>query len=167
MLKLSSRLQAFYDLLIPEQPVWDFCCDHGYLGLKALESERFSEVHFVDPVQALIQKIEQICRDREAQGAVFHPCAGEDLEIPVKGTMVVAGVGAETIIKIISGLKSQGLLEAERLVLSPHRHEDRLWSFMESLKSDYTQDLLRSHEVQEGSRTRPVWAFQRIKLSAS
>lgn len=163
MLKLSPRLNAFYERLLPHQSVWDFCCDHGYVGLKALESENHPHVHFVDPVPHLIKKIQIICEKREARGAFFHTSLGEDLNERVDGTVVIAGVGAETIIKILDSLHQKGLLMASRLVLSPHRHEERLEFFMNKLGSIYECENGLSCEIPEPPRTRGVHVFTRVK----
>lgn len=58
MLKLSRRMQYVYDHLLTGSPVWDFCCDHGYLGLNAYSSGDFPQIHFVDQVPHIIEKLE-------------------------------------------------------------------------------------------------------------
>lgn len=167
MLKLSPRLQTFFDLFLPKQPVWDFCCDHGYVGLKALEAETFPEVHFVDPVPHLIQKIKYICDKHEAVGAHFHCSHGEELAQDILGNVLIAGVGAETIITILKSLHERGYLKAKRLILSPHRHEDRLDIFMEQLCLKYSlnQQLSVPHKQGGDGRQYAVRVFERVQNS--
>ena len=65
MIRLSKRLTAVYENLIPNEDVWDICCDHGYLGAAAYKSTRFSNIYFVDRVPATIEKLkiqfEKVC----------------------------------------------------------------------------------------------------------
>lgn len=56
-MKLSPRLELILNHLNPGEPVWDVCCDHGILGRSAIRKNIFSEVHFVDQVVSIMQRL--------------------------------------------------------------------------------------------------------------
>lgn len=167
MFKLSRRMQLIYDHLLPGKPVWDFCCDHGYLGLNAYESGLFSEVHFVDQVPHIVEQLEarflaEYFREDAVTQAAFHSRPGEDLRQSVSGTVVITGVGAHTILKIVQTLREKGLLRADRLILGPQRDEQML---SDLLQKTLTNDFTRASEmlsVEERGRNRKLLIFDKI-----
>lgn len=166
--RLSPRLQALLDLALPGQPLWDICCDHGLLGLKAIEMGSFPEVHFVDQVPHIIRNLAIRLVDFEPDNEVIecHLCAGQDIPIPVKGSVVIAGVGAQTILDILTGLFQKGRLQAERLILSPQKDErDFPQAFAALFQSDWelgSDPFL----ITESDRERPIWvATSRVLTS--
>ena len=132
MFKLSPRLQLIYYHLIPGKPVWDLCCDHGYLGFNAYESGNFPAIYFVDRVPSIMEQLKrrfeehQDPSDMPSTQALFIPQAAEDLEGPLCGNVVIAGVGALTTQKILSRLSKRGNLRAERLLLCPQGADEKL-----------------------------------------
>lgn len=167
MLKLSPRMQLIYEHLIPGQPVWDLCCDHGYLGLNAYESGAFPRVYFVDQVPEIIQRLQETFRRQFPQDSVtsraqFVALAGEALTADVTGTLVIAGVGAHTIINIVQTLHSKDLLKADKLILAPQKDEQKLLKFMaEQVPSTY-QICNEHYNIIERGRTRKLLIFTRI-----
>lgn len=167
MIKLSNRIQFIFDQLLPGKPVWDLCCDHGYLGLQAYRSGLFPEVCFVDQVPTIITALKSKFLNEypiESQSIKvnFISSPGEEITHEIHGSLVIAGVGAHTIVKILESLCEKGLLRAEKLILSPQRHEH--WLEDEILKSDMFCDyqLMASHELRERGRLRKLLIFQRI-----
>jgi tRNA (adenine22-N1)-methyltransferase len=86
-LKLTPRLQTIFNSLMLGKPVWDLCCDHGYLGLRCYLSKQFPEVHFVDQVEEIITSLE--VKFRENYSDIQNPTkisfiamAGEKLTSP-------------------------------------------------------------------------------------
>lgn len=167
MLKLSPRLQLIFDLLLPGEPVWDFCCDHGHLGLNAIECGRFSEVHFVDQVPSIIDKLRGRWEARSKThpspvGAYFHALSGQKVELSPRGSVVIAGVGAYTILEILQGLQEQGRLQARRLILGPQRDEEKLRQLLKELLGESYLQCKQEIEVLEGERLRKILVFDRI-----
>lgn len=160
-------MQLIYDHLLPGKPVWDFCCDHGYLGLNAYESGLFSEVHFVDQVPHIVEQLEarflaEYFREDAVTQAAFHSRPGEDLRQSVSGTVVITGVGAHTILKIVQTLREKGLLSADRLILGPQRDEQML---SDLLQKTLANDFMRASEmlsVEERGRNRKLLIFDKI-----
>jgi tRNA (adenine22-N1)-methyltransferase len=168
MFKLSVRMQAVYDHLLPGEPVWDFCCDHGYLGLSAYRSERFPEVHFVDQVPHIIEKLkirfEQKHQKYEKhQRAYFWAQSGESLTREISGTVVIIGVGTHTITDILRGIheKNSGLIN--RYILCTHNYEEKLEAFLnefEPFKSAHK--FTKFCNVSENGRVRKLLIFDKI-----
>jgi tRNA (adenine22-N1)-methyltransferase len=158
--KLSNRLQLIYDQLQPGQEVWDLCCDHGYLGLKAHSSQNFSHIHFVDPAVHLIEVLKRICHGVE--GISFYGVPAQEVQTTMRGNVVAAGVGAELICTIIFNLLATAKLEAERLILVPHKHPDKMKTWLLGNKEFTRKYSLQSiQSVEENGRLREVFIFQR------
>lgn len=167
MFKLSRRMQLIYDHLLPGKPVWDFCCDHGYLGLNAYESGLFSEVHFVDQVPHIIEQLQQRFQSeyfREDAGtkAYFHSRPGEDVPVELQGTVVIAGVGAHTIFQILQGLVQKGVLKADRLILGPQRDEEKLLVFLQEMPNFTYENGARFLSIEERGRDRKLLICDKI-----
>lgn len=167
MFKLSRRMQLIYDHLLPGKPVWDFCCDHGYMGLNAYESGLFSEVHFVDQVPHIIERLEQrfqneYFREDSASQAFFHPRPGEQLGQAIQGSVVIAGVGAHTILEIVRSLTENGVLSADRLILGPQRDEEKLFVWLQNLPNFSYKSDGEIIAIDERGRNRKLLIFDKI-----
>lgn len=167
MAKVSERILTIYENLIHGEPVWDFCCDHGYLGISAYRSGHFPEVHFVDQVPHIIQKLEtdfaQKHFDEESsQRAFFWAQSGESIHVPLSGTAVIAGVGTHTIQDILLGLYAKPTVNVSRWILSSHRHEEKLEQFLASWNVFQEQfSLTFVREVVENGRNRKLLIFDK------
>ncbi|MBO9665765.1 MAG: tRNA (adenine(22)-N(1))-methyltransferase TrmK [Bdellovibrio sp.] len=161
-------MQALFDNLLRGEPVWDFCCDHGYLGLSAYRSGYFPEVHFVDQVPHIIQKLkvrfdEKHFREAYPQRAFFWAQSGETVAATAGGTAVIAGVGMHTISDILQGIHEKNSLKFNRLILSSHNYEEKLEQFLETW-----EPFLRTYkrtsvcEVFENGRNRKLLIFDKI-----
>lgn len=168
MSSLSKRLKLIYDQLLPTKPVWDLCCDHGYLGLYAYESERFTAVHFVDQVPEIIDRLEVTFKEKVMTAANntsvnFYACAGEDLSRPISGSLVISGVGSYTIFQILKSLQEQSLLKAERLILCPQNDVVSLDELKKLPDFSYRQNL-ETLTVIEKDRLRQIYVLDLTSL---
>jgi len=165
--KLSNRMKIFIEKALPSYPFWDVCCDHGYIGIGALESLKFSEVHFVDQVPHIMDRLKKLIYQSPALNPdytfFFHTKSGEEISQDVTGTLLIAGVGGTTIKKILDSLCNQDLLKADRLLLSPHLDENIMLSFLaiEKIALNYTS--FEKISIQEGRRIRPLYIVDKIK----
>lgn len=163
-MKLPNRLQFIYENLLPEKPVWDFCCDHGYLGVQALKSGLFPKVCFVDQVPHIIQNIESVVNQKFSEfrtRAHFFASPGEEVDEVVEGSVVVAGVGAFAIFKILRALEDRNLLNASRLILCPQRDEEKFLTMLRDLGEDFNArfSLSGATLLEERARSRIVYIF--------
>lgn len=161
--KLSNRMECFIEHALKGLPFWDVCCDHGYVGIKALESSAFTKVYFVDQVPHIMQRLEALIKqnfsDIFEDNYFLCTIPAEKIEVEVKGTLLIAGVGGLTIKTIISELLANNKLKARRLLLSPHTDELVLVQLIdqENFKSLYT--LTSRIVMQEGRRFKPLYIF--------
>ena len=50
--KLTKRMKCFIDHALIDKPLWDICCDHGYVGIKALETSYIRKTVFHNGILA-------------------------------------------------------------------------------------------------------------------
>jgi tRNA (adenine22-N1)-methyltransferase len=162
---LSERLQFMYDQLLLGQPVWDLCCDHGYLGTAAAASGHFPAVHFVDRVPQIIQRLEdRLARQSWAEKCSFKNFDAGELSEPLIGNAVIGGVGGHTLFKILKTLSSRGMLQADRLILCPQRDEEKLEEWFKNPASKLMDFHCASRNlVYDRIRERTVFVFDRRK----
>jgi tRNA (adenine22-N1)-methyltransferase len=121
---LSPRLAALYELCLPKLPLWDLCCDHGYLGLWALHSGRHSEVIFNDAVPTILESLPQNFGQAAGRARLISGLA-EDIQEPLIGSLCLAGIGAEKIFKILMTHAQRGTLQASTIAVCPEK--DGVW----------------------------------------
>jgi len=160
---LSARLSAALENSKTGLPLWDICCDHGQLGLQALQNGNFSEVHFVDQVPHIIQKLENLVRRKqtsETPESYFYTQPAENLSRSVSGSVCILGVGGQKIEKILREWDIRGQLQAERLILSPHK--DVEWLKIEILPNIKNYKLQKQIDLSERGRLRSLFILDRI-----
>jgi tRNA A22 N-methylase len=100
-----KRLDALYSLIEPGRPLWDIGCDHGLLGIRALQEELVPEAHFVDSARPVIDRLENVIPNDLKSRSHLRKTKAEALNwSQVKGTVVLAGLGSNTIAKIIKSI---------------------------------------------------------------
>jgi tRNA (adenine22-N1)-methyltransferase len=128
---LSARLKRVYNRVQPGGPLWDIGCDHGYLGLHAFRSGLCTEVNLVDQSAEVLRRTQprvDECRLHGPAGnlRVWHAdAASEPLPI-THGTVVIAGVGHDTALRIVRNLFSNSPADGVMLVLASAPDEERL-----------------------------------------
>ncbi|MCM2352404.1 MAG: class I SAM-dependent methyltransferase [Pseudobdellovibrio sp.] len=163
MPSLSPRLQQIYKQLIPGEAVWDFCCDHGYLGSHAYQSKLFPEVNFVDQVPEIMARLEErfqreIAQDTNPTTSRFIASAGENLTSELTGNIVISGVGSYTIFKILKSLQEKNLLKARRLILCPQNDVVKM-DEIKKLPGFYYRQAQEIISVNEKDRVREIFVL--------
>lgn len=162
-MKLSPRLAAALDNALTELPLWDICCDHGLLGIQALKTRQFSQVHFVDQVSHLMISLENKfkirTKDISRPLAHFYTIPAESLRIKLTGTVCVLGVGAQKIEGFLRSWIEAEILEAQRLILGPHKDES--WFMKEVIPSLHPYRLEKQISIQERGRERILFILNR------
>lgn len=166
MHKLTPRMQLIYDHLIPGEPVWDLCCDHGYMGLNAYESGLFPEVSFVDQVAPIVQRLEQrfkqyYLNSKSSVTVRFFSLPGEELPTEIKGTLVIAGVGAHTIFKIVQALHGRSFLQASKMIFVPQKDDEKLLELLQAEENMGYRYCNEHYMVLERGRVRKLLIFSR------
>ena len=168
--KPTARMELLVSLGREGLPFWDICCDHGYIGILALKSQRYTSVYFVDNVEHIIDRLAKLIKisplDFPKDQAVLIHSPAEDLSLKLFGTVVIAGVGGRTIIKILKSLLLKNLLCAEVVLLSAHTDEALLSEFImdSSMSKQYITDGVC--EIKEGRRGRRIIKLLKVSEQA-
>ena len=166
-MKISDRLRVVYDNLLEGMDVWDFCCDHGYLGGAAYKSRKFANVFFVDQVASIIENLENnfntfVFDKTNPSQAHFLTEKGEKINSSVNGTLCITGVGAFVINDILHGLALNGFLNAARMILGPQRDTDKLISMIEKYEHLKNYKLAATTEILENGRIRVFFILDKV-----
>ncbi|MGZ3721709.1 MAG: SAM-dependent methyltransferase [Bdellovibrionales bacterium] len=121
---LSFRLKSLLDRAEPGMPLWDLCCDHGLLGLAAYESGKFTEVVFNDSVPHVLELLAPQLIEKDNTRTVL--ALAEEINEPLTGNIIVAGVGGEKIYKILCSHALNGRLQARKVIVCPEKHAEWL-----------------------------------------
>ncbi len=166
-MRLSQRLSQVYQNLHPRQNVWDFCCDHGYLGATAYKNQNFGDIYFVDQVDTIIEHLKNRFHkysysEDNLSKAYFLCQSGESILQDVTGNVCITGVGGLTILQILDGLCGNNRLHANRLILGPHRDNEKLLSMISSHEKLQSYRLEKKIAITENDRPRELFIFDRI-----
>ena len=151
---LSLRLNTLLELCRPGLPLWDLCCDHGYLGEAAWHSGRFPEVIFNDAVDDLLERLKPRLTDPACR---IVGGLAEEISEPLRGNIVIAGIGGQKTYRILQTHAQAGRLHAERLILCPEK--DASWLVQQEL-TDY--QLSTSFAIAHNHGQRWVYQYDRI-----
>jgi tRNA A22 N-methylase len=100
-----NRMERIYSLIEPGRPLWDIGCDHGLLGIRALQERLVPEVYFVDRARAPMERLEKLMPPNIRNRAHILLIDGQKLDwSKVSGTVVISGVGSNTIVKILNSI---------------------------------------------------------------
>ncbi|MEH6500908.1 MAG: tRNA (adenine(22)-N(1))-methyltransferase TrmK [Pseudoalteromonas distincta] len=113
-MKLSKRLQQIDTMVTPGYAhIWDCCCDHGLLGAALLARAAAPQIHFVDIVPKLIDRLNERlqrfypdaanrwqthCLDVSA--LPLDHCSGRHL-------VIIAGVGGDQMTRFVEAIHLQ------------------------------------------------------------
>ena len=153
-----------YQNLIPQKDVWDVCCDHGYLGTAAYKSQNFANIYFVDRVKKPIDQLKTqfkkfVFKAESISQAQFICVDAQDIQKPVNGSISITGVGGFTIFEILEGLSASHFLNADRLILGPHRDDTKLIELIKNSATLKQYQLKSDIEVVENNRIRSILIF--------
>ncbi len=127
---ITKRLEKIISALPQCEVLADVGCDHGYVGLSALQWGIARNVVFVDISAPSLQKAKQHCSEELLSRASFV-CQNGLGEVSAD-CAVIAGMGGMEIISVLDGARHL----PERLVLQPMRNQ-----------SEVRQRLLRDYEI--------------------
>jgi tRNA A22 N-methylase len=160
---LSERLSALLAAVRPGAPVWDLGCDHGRLGLNAVADGRASHAFCVDRSPAAIASLQSILDAHVAPALLPRLtllCAdAARLEPrPVEGTVVIAGMGAGAMVRILDGFVVPNASPPLRLVLQPAVQPTRVAAWVAA--SAFT--LREQATVVDRQREHPLFIAERV-----
>lgn len=143
-MKLSKRLELIYQHVNDSYDhIWDCCCDHGLLGAKLLSRSTSAQVHFVDVVPTILDKLTQ-------QLLHFFPHSNEHpkwfvhcLDVALlplnhylnqKHLIIITGVGGELTAKLVEKITAANPASEIEFILCPVHHTYHLRKQLIALK---------------------------------
>lgn len=137
MPKLSYRLEKIYSELTPVKTFADVGCDHGYIAEAMLENGKCEKAIISDISKSSLKKAEDLLESKFPKKFISIVADGFS-GLPEFDEALIAGMGGEEIIKIISEAK----FTPEFLVLQPMKNTDKVRRFLlisgYKLIKDYT-----------------------------
>ncbi len=150
--QLSPRLNSVYSRINKKHPIWDICCDHGYLGIECILSTEAKDVNFCDPGEDLMNNLankisanskilieERWFKSYELNNkkVKLYCCKAEKLDVnSVKGTVVIMGVGTKTITSILNSWLENAEFDNKKiqdLILGTHTQIQVLEEYVQTL----------------------------------
>ena len=129
---LSTRLQRLLTLAGEGEELWDIGCDHGLVGRWARAESYFKRVHFVDPAPLVVERLKNFLNadiPRLVPFEIHQKRADEITVTKEENTFLMAGFGGQGMLQ---GLRHLKTLSYSRIVLSPHRDQLKVRSYLHS-----------------------------------
>lgn len=164
-LHLRPRLLRVLSYVRDGDVLWDIGCDHGYLGMRALLDKNLSKLICVDQSPRVIENLKkrmalenlppqvrqdvlQRIPDYEDKD-IRHICAdAASLKPePISGTVVIAGMGAKAIIRILNEFVCKNWRPHTQLLLIPNAERQRLREALQEM-----QLHVQEESIQDGKR---------------
>lgn len=133
-LESTSRISAIAQLIPERETVWDVCCDHGLIGIKALTERKATQVKFVDVAEHLVANVREKFNGKSLGQyrdiVEFISADARSLAFQFSGTVVIAGVGARLIREILENYALSESKAVQHFLLCPHKGnaEQLFWS---------------------------------------
>mgnify|MGYP000052288242 FL=1 len=133
-MKLSKRLQQIDQMITTKYDhIWDCCCDHGFLGIRLLDRNAASTIHFVDVVAPLIADLESSLLQHHPKQSKpptlnnrwqVHCLSAEKIPIQSEGSnlVIIAGVGGELLIDLVEAILTTHPNQTIDFLLCPVHH---------------------------------------------
>ena len=119
-LQLQPRLQLLADLVPQGARLADIGTDHGYLPVWLLQRNKIAAAIAADIGEEPLQHARRTAEEYGVDGIEFRLCDGlKDIESGEVDTVVIAGMGGETIIHILSVAPWAKTAGAVTLLLQP------------------------------------------------
>lgn len=133
MVNLGIRLQHIEKLASEEAAgyydhIWDCCCDYGLLGMRLFEQRMAANIHWLDVVPALIDKLTQTLSQTAPATSQWHTHCLDVKDLPLhqypgRHLIIIAGVGGELMAQCVKSIEQiQYPQIAIDYVLSPVHH---------------------------------------------
>lgn len=130
----SARLTKLVELIPGCELLADVGCDHGYLGILALQAGKARHVAFVDISQPSLDKARRNCPDEYQDVVSFH--CQDGLGSLNADCAIIAGMGGLETISILQ----QARYLPDKLVLQPMRNQRDVREYL-TQEYDITTDI--------------------------
>ena len=138
-MKLTKRLTALAEYVNkPYGSIWDCCCDHGFLGMALLQSKHAQQVHFVDCIPSITEKLTARLADNfpSSENYFVHNIDVQNLPLELLSTtqtspldvlqqphlIIISGVGGELTLELVQHLTERFIDLNLEFLICPVRH---------------------------------------------
>jgi tRNA (adenine22-N1)-methyltransferase len=165
LIELSPRLSCIITMITEVyDDIWDTCCDHGLLGFALLQRHAASRVHFVDQVPEIMSQLTDKLRRFAAQDNWQVHCTDVTqlhLSDSARQLIVIAGVGGDKIIELVSAIVASHPKHNLEFILCPVHHNYTLRQHLIALGFSLIDEQLvaenkRYYEVLHIAKTGPL-----------
>ena len=132
---MNDRLEKIFNVIPPSYTFADVGCDHGYVSYAMLKSSKCEKVYYSDISEKCLSKAKSLLAEYEEQGKAKGIISDGLKKIPPCDTVLIAGMGGEEIIRILSLSE----WKPKQLVLQPMKNCDRVRLYLveNGYKIDY------------------------------
>ena len=131
---MTERLKEICRNIPPSKVLADVGCDHGYCARYALENSLCEKVYITDISEKCLNKAKSLLKKEIEEGRCI-PLVGDGISIlPEPATTLIAGMGGEEIIKILSQKMPPVFL------LQPMKNSEKLRRFLVERGCKITRD---------------------------
>lgn len=117
-----ERIDYLFSQITPTKVFADVGCDHGLVAKKVVESKIAEKVYITDISAPSLKKAENLLREYLGKTVFSVVCDGFDGINEKVDLALIAGMGGEEIIKIITSSTQK----PDKLVLQPMKNADKL-----------------------------------------
>ncbi len=135
--------------------------------IEAYKSQCFKDIYFVDPVTSIMDNLKNrfqtfVYSTENKSHAHFLVQKGETVAQIVQGNVCIVGVGGLMICDILKSLAQNNLLQAQRLILGPHRDPEKIVELIAKDALFKKYKLIKQKDVMENGRKREFFIFDAI-----
>lgn len=131
-----DRLDVLFELVESGELFADIGCDHGYIAERVLKENKFEKVIISDISKKSLQKAVELLKPYGDRVTAVVSDGFENIEL-LPDEVMIAGMGGEEIVKIISNAKSL----PKRLVLAPQKNSDKVRELLVNLGYKILKDF--------------------------
>ncbi len=117
---MTERLEVLFNLIDSGKIFADVGCDHGYVSKAVLDANRFEKVILSDVSSKSLEKAKNLLKDY-GEKVEFIVCDGFSGYDTAPDQAIIAGMGGEEIVKILSGA-----ILPNKLVLAPQKNTEKV-----------------------------------------
>ena len=121
---MTERLEVLYSLIGSGKTFADVGCDHGYISKAVIDNNKFEKVILSDVSEKSLEKAKELL-SQYGDKVEFIACDGFLGYTTTPDEAIIAGMGGEEIIKILSESKMP-----ESLVLAPQKNTEKVRKFL-------------------------------------
>ena len=136
MINIDNRLQKIADMICGEI-VADIGSDHAYLPIWLCFNKKIKKAYAIDISENCVAKIKKNIKKHNIPEGMIIPtvsdglsCFGQKFDFHELSDVVIAGMGGETIAKIIENAKIEHDISGINFVLSPNSKIEFLKKFL-------------------------------------